>query len=552
VPAVVVDGDGIVQWGNAGAAALLGLGQTVPSGFRLAEVVAEDAPPQGALMAREVALYRSDGSVVWVGRSSAPLPWGDKLHILHLLWDMTDRRQREAVCQAEAARWKGIFDAFDVGILVADDVAVVDANPAWARLTGLPRPVAGDPVTKAVPWSVDGGDGPQLNMVGGRALLISRSSCPDDGTWRMYSVVDAHLALRQGVAEGRAVVLRVGQMVLERIWGMFSPLVGRSDGRRMQVESLQAFVRLRLEEGEAPQWVALDREVRGLVEEIRGLGQAWGVAVHTAIGPLPPLVRVPRWTLMQAITQTLWGACLRSQGSRCVWGIEALDAGSGKVRLKVVVHMPGTAPRWPIPEDEVVEAELLDQENLFFTVAALAVHRLGGSPREARPQPRGVEVSWSVPLEVAVVEVPTGDAPEDASQISGESAATPPGPPQPLRVVVAEDNPFNAALLEDIMMGLGTARVALVEDGEKLVELLEATPDAFDVLLVDVEMPQKNGVEAVRHLRKQGLRIPVVGLTAHGDEATQQQCLEAGMDAVLTKPYQPQEIAAIFRRWHWI
>jgi len=105
--------------------------------------------------------------------------------------------------------------------------------------------------------------------------------------------------------------------------------------------------------------------------------------------------------------------------------------------------------------------------------------------------------------------------------------------PHRLRVLIAEDNPFNRATLKDQLQQLG-CQVDVAADGNQA--LAHWTHTAFDALLVDVNMPGLDGCELVRRLRAQGARQPMIGISANALPGEQQRCLDSGMNAWLSKP----------------
>ncbi|WP_167856937.1 response regulator [Hymenobacter aquaticus] len=117
------------------------------------------------------------------------------------------------------------------------------------------------------------------------------------------------------------------------------------------------------------------------------------------------------------------------------------------------------------------------------------------------------------------------------------NALLPPFEPA-LRVLVADDNELNQLVvcraLED-----WNVEVALADNGRQAVEL--ATSQAFDVILMDVQMPEMDGYEATRQLRSHSPlhQLPIIGLTASASAADQAQALAAGMNATLAKPFDP-------------
>jgi len=86
--------------------------------------------------------------------------------------------------------------------------------------------------------------------------------------------------------------------------------------------------------------------------------------------------------------------------------------------------------------------------------------------------------------------------------------------------------------------------VTVVPDGKRAVEALEH--ETFDVILMDIQMPEMNGYEATFVIREKekvtGGHIPIIALTAHAMRADQERCREAGMDGYISKPIQIKEL----------
>jgi CheY-like chemotaxis protein len=104
-----------------------------------------------------------------------------------------------------------------------------------------------------------------------------------------------------------------------------------------------------------------------------------------------------------------------------------------------------------------------------------------------------------------------------------------------LRILAAEDNEVNQIVLEDMLLQAG-AEVTLVENGRLALEAVEAAKKPFDVVLMDVQMPEMDGLEATRRLRVSHPALPVIGQTAHALREEHDKCLAAGMRASVTKP----------------
>jgi len=117
-------------------------------------------------------------------------------------------------------------------------------------------------------------------------------------------------------------------------------------------------------------------------------------------------------------------------------------------------------------------------------------------------------------------------------------------PHTPSKILVAEDNAVNARLIVAMLERDGH-EVTIASDGEKAVAF--SRTEHFDFILMDVNMPEMGGLEATRLIRAGAAPmrdVTIIALTADDDGATQRDCIEAGMNAFLTKPI---ETAALFK-----
>jgi signal transduction histidine kinase/CheY-like chemotaxis protein len=142
------------------------------------------------------------------------------------------------------------------------------------------------------------------------------------------------------------------------------------------------------------------------------------------------------------------------------------------------------------------------------------------------------------------------DAVVKAFQADSPLAATPrigPAVPAhrrlPLSVLVAEDNLVNQRLIGRLLEKQGHA-VRVVGNGREAVAALDGR--AFDVILMDVQMPEMNGYDATAAIRRQeqalGTHIPIIALTANAIKGDRERCLEAGMDGYISKPVRAEDV----------
>jgi PAS domain S-box-containing protein len=116
-------------------------------------------------------------------------------------------------------------------------------------------------------------------------------------------------------------------------------------------------------------------------------------------------------------------------------------------------------------------------------------------------------------------------------------------PGRSLRVLLAEDNPVNQTLAMRILEKLGH-KVQVVNDGKEALGRSQA--EEFDLILMDVQMPEMDGLEATRAIRaaeaRTGKHLPIVAMTAHAMKGDREECLRAGMDGYLSKPIRVEEL----------
>jgi signal transduction histidine kinase/DNA-binding response OmpR family regulator len=117
-----------------------------------------------------------------------------------------------------------------------------------------------------------------------------------------------------------------------------------------------------------------------------------------------------------------------------------------------------------------------------------------------------------------------------------------------LRILLAEDNAVNQELAAAILRKQGHT-VVVAGNGREALAALDRASEGFDLILMDVQMPELGGLEATSIIREKekatGTHIPIIALTAHALKGDRERCLEAGMDAYLSKPIQPEKLRKI-------
>lgn len=285
--------------------------------------------------------------------------------------------------------------------------------------------------------------------------------------------------------------------------------------------------------------VALDRLLRDTLRLFEGLAANKGLTLALDLPDrLPPAVMTDPVRLRQIISNLLGNAVKFTE--------------SGSVRISVAG--PDDAQRWRISiidtgiginEDAIEDIfaafkQVEDAANRRFggTGLGLAISRqlaimLGGGIDVVSEPGRGSCFTLELPMVAAQsVESAEVSAPEPTSVHGG-------------RVLVVEDNPVNARVAV-AMLEHSRYRVEHVDRAALALQRLEES--TFDIVLMDCQMPEMDGLEATRRIRLAGLRLPVVGLTANAMPEDRRRCIDAGMDDYLAKPYTRHQLVDIVSR----
>jgi len=182
---------------------------------------------------------------------------------------------------------------------------------------------------------------------------------------------------------------------------------------------------------------------------------------------------------------------------------------------------------------------------LGLTICASLLHLMNSKMQLQSAPGVGSTFAFDLELPVAtgkrehVAEAGSAELPAQIESTSAETAL------RPLVILLAEDNPVNQKVATTILTSRGHT-VVLAEDGSKAVRL--AAEQRFDIILMDIQMPVIDGVEATIQIRaKEGgsrSRVPILALTAHALQGDKSRFLEAGMDGYLSKPFQVSELLA--------
>lgn len=113
-------------------------------------------------------------------------------------------------------------------------------------------------------------------------------------------------------------------------------------------------------------------------------------------------------------------------------------------------------------------------------------------------------------------------------------------------VLLVEDSPVTQDLIAILLERMGI-KLSIAENGQEAIDVL--AKQAFDLVLMDCQMPKLDGFETTAYIRSQGLKTTIVALTAYSQVEDEQKCLDAGMDDFLCKPFRQSELKNVLTRW---
>ncbi len=238
------------------------------------------------------------------------------------------------------------------------------------------------------------------------------------------------------------------------------------------------------------------------------------------------------------------------------WGLLPATASSGRQAMQLLrdardeqdpIQLVISDVNMPEQDGISLARQIFDEQ--LLSSSAIIMLSSGARPEDANTL-KGVGVNQYLMKPIKQSELYSamvaalGQATVPVASADGKDASAGSSDIGSLTILLAEDNVVNQKLALGILGSLGH-RVTVVENGRQAVEAVASLP--FDLVLMDVQMPKMDGLQATREIRDgesaTGSHVPVVAMTAHAMKGDREACLDAGMDDYLTKPIRLQDMS---------
>jgi PAS domain S-box-containing protein len=562
-------------------------------------VPAQDGPIQESAAWRHC---RKDHSIVWVRMVSNAIPYAGRSACLMAVCDIQEQdRSQAAMAHSEALLHTVWESATDCMRITDRNGTVIRVNEAYCRFVGLPRQqLEGCPFWTAYAEERQAGMRARyhqrfqtrqfavlaehrVTMRDGRALYLELANSPvatPQGIWLLTTfrditerkqaeerlnamLAELERARRQADAANRAKTAFLANMSHEirtpmnGVLGLADLALRERSGakRRQYLELLQGSAEglmdilndvLDLSKIEARQMTleripfSITECVQRSVTALLAPAQSKGIELSCHIGPgIPPTVLGDPLRVRQTLLNLIGNAIkftgrgyvrvgVRMAGEAVRFTVEDTGIGISPEQQKTIFE--------PFHQADVSTTREYGGTGLGLAIVAEMLKLMGGSIRLESRLGEGTTFS------VEIVFPRFFDAPAaDGTAVER--------PLPPLDILVAEDHPVNQLVTSRMLQERGH-RVTVAADGRATLDAF--LKGRFDLILMDVQMPVMDGLEATAAIREReagnGHHVPIIALTAHAMRGDEELLHQAGMDAYVPKPVKPEQLFRVMSR----
>ncbi len=549
---------------------------------------------------------RRDGSLYWEHATISPVldAKGHVTHYVAVKFEVTEKKEAERILAESERRHRTIIETIMDGLFIVDEQGrALFANPAAGRMLGLPpEEMLGRDVTEFVrPGQEHVIEEERARRRAGlsstyelmvrtatgedRIFLLSAAPLQCEGVEEAHTVVvvvrdvtedrqkaeELERAREEAIAASRAkteFLANVSHEIrtpMNAILGLSALLLDSSLDReqrehvrdiRTAAEGLLALIGdildvSRLEAGRFEFREVDFRPVEILAEVARILrprAREKGLHLGTRFDGSEECVLVgDPWRLRQVLINLVGNAVKFTEEGAVQVEMRLLPGKDEQCRLHLDVRDtgPGIPPEAgakiyePFRQADGSPSRQHGGTGLGLAITRRIVELQGGTISHESEPGRGTVFRVEIPYRVGSADEVRAREPVEEGKLDPRSA-------EPLRLLLAEDHPVNAKVAARLLERRGH-RVTVVGDGREAIEVLRREGGAIDVVLMDVQMPGMDGLEATRRIRageagEAVRRVPIVALTAHAMREDEERCLAAGMDAYLSKPLDPDTL----------